>query len=48
MTALENELELESAAAELEQESGAERMDPGHAIQSVAQQFPTAALPADV
>ena len=48
MTALENELELESAAAELEQESGAERMDAGHAIQSVGQQFSPGALPPEV
>jgi len=48
MTALENELELEGAAAELEQESGAERMDPGHAIQSVGRQFSPGALPPEV
>jgi len=48
MTALVQELELESAASEFEQEVRPERMDAGQAIQSVAQQFPPAALPPDV
>lgn len=40
--------EVDRAAADLERETGAERMDAGQAIHTLAQQFPPAALPPDI